>query len=749
MITDTDARRLAAGTHPDPFAALGPTSDGRGIVVHVPGALAVSVVNDTDEAALTPHPAAPGVFTGRLLPYYRLRVTLPGPAGCPPVTEDREDPYRFGPVIGPLDELLISQGRHRRLWTVLGAHVMTFEGVPGVHFAVWAPDAERVSVVGDHNSWDPTAHPMRLRGATGVWELFLPELGDGAVYKYDILGPGGRALPQKADPVGFGAEKPPATASVVRRLGTHRWRDAEWMRSRTSPVTGGSPAAGGPPHSPGQAGTTDPVSIFEVHLGSWRRRPDGTTLTYRELAAELPRYVADLGFTHIEVLPVSEYPYDGSWGYQPVGLYAPTSRYGLPEDFAEFVDAAHSLGLGVLADWVPGHFPTDAHGLGQFDGTALYEHLDPRRGFHPDWTTLIYNYGRPEVANYLTANALYWLEEYHLDGLRVDAVSSVVYRDYSRRPGEWIPNDDGGRENYEGISFLRDTTAVAAGECPGALTVAEESTTYPGVTAPPQPGSRTTGLGFSYKWNLGWMNDSLEYFGRDPLYRRYHHDQLTFGLTYAFSENFVLPVSHDEVVHGKGSVYGRMPGDHAARLANLRAFYGYMWGYPGKKLLFMGTEFGQVAEWDHRGQLEWHCLDDPGHAGVRALVRDLNQLYRSEPALHRGDCESRGFQWLIVDDPDNLGHEVFAWLRRGAPGDAHVVVVCNLTPVGHRGYRVPFPVPGAWTEALNTDSAYYAGGNRGNTGRIETEAVPSGTEAQSALLTLPPLTTLYFVEERP
>lgn len=748
VLTDADAALLVAGTHPDPFAVLGPTADGRHVVVHVPGASAVAVVNGTDTNDLVPYPAAPGVpagsglFTGELLPFYRLRVTWPGIGDGPGSVEEREDPYRFGPVIGEMDEYLLGQGTHRRLWTVLGAHVMTHEGVDGVHFAVWAPDATRVSVVGDHDNWDATAHPMRPRGATGVWELFLPGLGEGAVYKYDLLGPDGGQLPQKADPVGFGAEPAPATGSVVRRLGTHDWSDAGWLADRADPTV------------PGVNDVDRPVSILEVHLGSWRRHADGTPLTYRELAVDLVDYAADLGFTHIEVLPVSEYPFDGSWGYQPIGLYAPTNRYGTPADFAAFVDAAHAKGLGVLADWVPGHFPTDAHGLGRFDGTALYEHLDPRRGFHPDWTTWIFNYGRPEVADYLTANALYWLDEYHLDGLRVDAVSSVVWRDYSRRAGEWVPNDDGGRENYEGIDFLRDTTAVTADEFPGTAMVAEESTTFPGVTAAPDPDGRPAGLGFDYKWNLGWMNDSLEYFGTDPLYRRFRHDRLTFGLTYAFTENFVLPVSHDEVVHGKGSMYGRMPGgdDHAARLANMRAFYGYMWAYPGKKLLFMGTEFGQVAEWDYAGELEWHCLDDAGHTGVQTLVRDLNRIYRDQPALHVNDGDGRGFQWLIVDaDGSGTGtdsvDEVFAWLRRGAPGDPHVVVVLNLTPVEHTGYRVPFPVPGTWTEALNTDSAFYGGGNRGNCGAVETEPVPCNTEAQSALLTLPPLSALYFVED--
>nr|WP_297006482.1 1,4-alpha-glucan branching protein GlgB [uncultured Corynebacterium sp.] len=699
MLPAAEARELIAGTHPDPFAALGPTADGRHVVVHVPGASAVAVVNDTDTVELDPFPATDGVpagsglFTGAILPYYRLRVTWPGIGYGAGSTEVREDPYRFGPVIGQVDEYLLGQGTHRRLWEVLGAHLIRHEGVAGVHFAVWAPEASRVSVVGDHDSWDPTAHPMRRRGSTGVWELFLPGLDEGAVYKYDLLDAAGDPLPQKADPVGFGAERAPATGSVVRRLGVHHWRDAAWTAARTDP------------HSPGVSDRDRPVSIFEVHLGSWRRHADGTPPTYRELAVDLIDYVADLGFTHIEVLPVSEYPFDGSWGYQPIGLYAPTNRYGTPADFAAFVDAAHAKGLAVLADWVPGHFPTDAHGLGRFDGSALYEHLDPRRGFHPDWTTWIFNYGRPEVANYLTANALYWFDEYHLDGLRVDAVSSVVWRDYSRRSGQWVPNDDGGREDYEGIDMLRDTTAEVAGEFPGTTMIAEESTTFPGVTAAPDLSGRPVGLGFDYKWNLGWMNDSLGYFGRAPVHRRHHHHELTFGLTYAFTEAFVLPVSHDEVVHGKGSVYGRMPGgpDHGARLANLRAFYGYMWAHPGKKLLFMGTEFGQVAEWDFAGELEWHCLDDAGHRGVQALVRDLNRLYRSSPALYRRDCDPSGFRWLIVDadgsgppDTPEAADEVFAWVRRGGPGDPQVVVVLNLTPVERSGYRVPLPGPGRW-----------------------------------------------------
>ena len=744
VLSATEAEQLAAGTHPDPFAVLGPSVDGRHLVAHVPGALQVLAFNDTDAVELERHPAAGSVFVGDSLPFYRLHIKWPHGS-----SEDREDPYRFGPVLGSIDEHLIGEGTHRRLWQALGAHPMMHEQVEGVRFAVWAPNARRVSLVGDFNDWNGTAHPMRARGATGVWELFVPGLREGAAYKYDILDEHGRQLPLKADPLGFGSEHPPATASVVRRLGAHEWRDEEWMRRRA------------------RAGASDePMSVYEVHLGSWRRRgttrpagrhgrldgeadggeagssPRNRPLGYLELATELVEYAADLGFTHIEVMPVSEHPFDGSWGYQPIGLYAPTIRHGTPDEFAAFVDAAHARGLGVIADWVPGHFPTDQHGLGRFDGTALYEHLDPREGYHPDWNTLIFNYGRPEVVNYLVSNALYWLEEYHLDGLRVDAVASMIHRDYSRREGEWTPNKDGGRENYEAIEFLRRTNETALEEHPEAAMMAEESTTFPGVTRPVEHG----GLGFDYKWNLGWMNDSLSYFGKDPIYRKHHREQLTFGITYAFSERFMLPISHDEVVHGKGSMYGRMPGTHADKLGNLKAFYGYMWGYPGKKLLFMGQEFGQPAEWAYAGELDWGVLDDPGHRGVQDAVRDLNRLYREQPALHRRDHDGRGFQWLLVDAVEE---QVYAWLRRGETGDAHVVVVLNLTPVERTGFRIGFPVPGRWVEAFNSDSRLYGGGDRGNAGAIETEPVPCGDEAQSAMLTLPPLSAIYFIEERP
>lgn len=732
VLDAAEAGLVSAGSHPDPFAALGPTDDGEHLVVHLPSAERVWAINDIDETELVRHPAADSIFVGAVLPYYRLRIQWPNG-----VVEEREDPYRFGPVLGAIDEYLVGEGTHHRLWEVLGAHLITHEETDGVHFAVWAPNAERVSVVGDFNAWNPVVHPMRARGATGIWEIFLPGLTEGTTYKYDVLGQHGQRLPFKADPVGFGSEHPPATASVVRRLGRHDWRDEQWLGRRA------------------EVNAVDaPMSVYEVHLGSWRRVADaghgdpgsarytetGRPLTYLELAAELVDYAADLGFTHIEVMPITEHPFDGSWGYQPIGLFAPTIRYGTPQEFAAFVDAAHARGLGVIADWVPGHFPTDQHGLGRFDGTALYEHRDPREGFHPDWNTLIFNYGRPEVLNYLVSNALYWLDEYHLDGLRVDAVASMTQRDYSRRDGEWIPNRDGGNENYEAIEFLRRANIAAYAEHPGIAMIAEDSTAYPGVTRPVDQ----NGLGFGYKWNLGWMNDSLTYFGKDPVYRKYHHNELTFGITYAFTENFMLPISHDEVVHGKGSMYGRMPGSHADKLGNLKAFYGYMWGYPGKKLLFMGQEFGQPAEWNYSAELDWNVLHDPGHAGVQTVVRDLNRLYREQPALHVHDSDGRGFQWLLVDAVEE---QVFAWLRRGKPGDPHVVVVLNLTPVERTGFRVGFPVAGRWIEALNTDSAAYGGGNRGNTGAIETESIPAGGEAQSALLTLPPLSAIYFVEE--
>jgi len=617
----------------------------------------------------------------------------------------------------------VSEGTHQRLWKVLGAHTIEHEGVWGTHFAVWAPSAQVVSVVGDFNFWNGDRHVMRRRGQTGMWEIFLPGVGEGATYKYQIRAQDGSVMPLKADPVGFGAQHPPETASVVRNLGPRDWQDGQWMAER-----------------PGRNARTAPISIYEVQLGSWQRRiyEGNRMLSYAEAADDLLAYVADMGFTHIEFMPISEFPFDGSWGYQPVGLYAPTVRHGTPQEFRALVEAAHNRGIGVLLDWVPGHFPTDPHGLGRFDGTALYEYSDPKEGFHQDWNTLIYNYGRREVANFLISNALYWLEEYHVDGLRVDAVASMLYRDYSREDGEWVPNIHGGRENLEAISMLQSMNATAYGEVDGVMTAAEESTSFPGVSRPVHEG----GLGFGYKWNMGWMNDTLDYISREPVHRKFHHHQMTFGLHYAFSENFILPISHDEVVHGKGSMLQKMPGDEWEKFANLRAYYGFMWGHPGKKLLFMGCEFAQPGEWSHDGELDWAAAAAPNHAGMARLVRDLNTLYRGEPALHVKDCEADGFEWIEANDAEN---SVYAWLRLGGPDDPPAVVICNFTPVERQGWRIGLPLGGRWREAINTDGAIYGGGDRGNLGGVEAQPYAAHGRPYSADLTLPPLSTVILI----
>ncbi|WP_295078750.1 1,4-alpha-glucan branching protein GlgB [Tabrizicola sp.] len=713
------AEAIAGGLHGDPFSVLGAHKRAKGweITAFVPGAERLWVRTGKTEAEAIPYPGVPGVFTHQIARKvgYSFRAEGHGSAW------EFEDPYRFGPVLGEMDEYLLGEGTHRRLWQALGAHVITHEGVDGVHFAVWAPNAERVSVVGDFNVWDGRRNPMRRRGATGVWEIFIPGVGEGTAYKYEIKGQGGVVLPLKADPVGFGSEHPPANASVVRTI-RGDWRDGAWMESRAA------------------AHTIDaPISVYEVHLGSWRRAPGDRMLSYLELAEQLVDYAADMGFTHIECLPVSEFPFDGSWGYQPVGMFAPTIRHGTPEEFRAFVDAAHRKGLGVILDWVPGHFPTDAHGLGQFDGTALYEHADPREGFHQDWNTLIYNYGRVEVKNYLVSNALYWLEEYHIDGLRVDAVASMLYRDYSRKQGEWVPNKDGGRENYEAIDVLRSTNIIAYGEVPGIMTIAEESTAFPGVSRPANWG----GLGFGFKWNMGWMNDTLSYMQKDPLYRKYHHHQMTFGMVYAWSENYILPISHDEVVHGKGSMLSKMPGTAWEKFANLRAYYGFMWAHPGKKLLFMGQEFAQGAEWNHNQSLDWHQLDIAEHKGMQRLVRDLNRVYRETRALHVNDTRPEGFAWIESNDADA---GVFSWIRKGADNDKQVVAVVNMTPV-ERTYRLGLPAAGKWHEILNTDAEAYGGGNRGNLGGVTTEKTPWHGLTQSALVTLPPLSAVYLQQD--
>ncbi len=720
LIDKPDADALRAGRHSDSFAVLGPhrVADGWVIRALVPGADALEAISEAGKPLAQLEGVAPGLFAGHLAEdpgRYRLRASRAEESWS------FDDPYRFGPVLGELDEHLATEGTHHRLWRSLGAHPMTLDAVAGVHFAVWAPNAERVSVVGDFNHWDGRRHPMRRRGDSGIWEIFLPAVAEGAHYKYEIVGRDGALQPLKADPLGIGAEQPPATASLVRDLSRQDWRDQAWMEGRAE-----------------RAGVDRPIAIYEAHLGSWKRTEAGTRpLTYRALADELVAYVRDMGFTHLELLPISEHPFDGSWGYQPIGLYAPTSRYGGLEDFRHFVEACHAAEIGLILDWVPGHFPSDAHGLAHFDGTALYEYADPREGFHQDWNTLIYNYGRREVANFLIANALYWLKEHHIDGLRVDAVASMLYRDYSRKEGQWIPNRHGGRENLEAIDFLQRMNKAVYGACPGSVTMAEESTAWPGVSRPVHEG----GLGFGYKWNMGWMNDTLDYMRREPVHRRHHHHQMTFGLHYAFSENFVLPLSHDEVVHGKGTILTRMPGEDFDQFANLRAYYGFMWGHPGKKLLFMGQDFAQRAEWSHERGLDWHLTQAPLHAGVQRWVRDLNRLYRTTPGLHARDCEAEGFAWV---EPNAAEESLFAWMRYGVGDAAPVLVVCNFTPVERSDYRLGVPAAGKWLERLNSDATDYGGGGRGNLGGVDSSPQARHGQADSLEITLPPLSTLFF-----
>ncbi len=722
---EIDLIRRAA--HPDPFALLGPHVDAAGecrLRVFMPGASAVMVVAATTGEPLGAlalcHPD--GLFEARLPPSvvadYRLQVRWH--AGGEALLDD---PYRFGPVMGELDAWLLAEGTHLRPFEALGATPCEHAGVSGTRFAVWAPNAARVSVVGDFNAWDGRRHPMRLRRECGVWELFLPAVGVGARYKYELLAGDGRLLPQKADPYARAAERRPATASVVATL---------------PPRLPVSPARQ-------QANALDaPVSVYEVHLGSWRRHAVGDStqdnpfFNWDELADTLIPYAHDLGFTHLELLPISEHPFDGSWGYQPIGLYAPTARFGEPAGFGRFVARCHAAGLGVLLDWVPAHFPGDAHGLAEFDGTHLYEHADPREGFHQDWNTLIYNFGRAEVRNFLTGNALYWVERFGVDGLRVDAVASMLYRDYSRAPGQWLPNIHGGRENLEAIDFLRRLNEVVGSERTQAVMLAEESTAFPAVSRPPDQG----GLGFHYKWNMGWMNDTLSYIGRDPIHRRYHHGEVTFGLVYAFTENFVLPISHDEVVHGKGSLLGRMPGDRWQQFANLRAYLGFQFGHPGKKLLFMGCEFAQQAEWDHDRSLDWSLLELPAHAGVQRLVRDLNHLYRAAPALHQLDHESAGFEWI---DHSDATQSVLSFIRRGREPGSLVVVVCNFTPTVHAAYRIGVPHAGVYHERLNTDSAHYGGSNVGTAlGSLTAQSLAWHGRPYSLDVPLPPLATVFF-----
>lgn len=705
---------LLAGRHADPFALLGPHAGPEGTFVRawLPNAQKVLAHDLSGKMLGELRPVGDGIVEGTIEgPPQPLLYYARGGGGEWWV----KDPYSFGPVLGPTDDFLIAEGTHLRLHDKLGAHPIRHEGAEGMHFAVWAPNAQVVSVVGDWNHWDAKRHPMRRRSDVGVWEIFLPDVGRGQAYKFAIIGPDGQRLPHKADPFAFASELRPATASRTAAPLDHDWRDAahrdHWASIDPRRV---------------------PISIYEVHAGSWQRGDDGWFLPWDQLADRLIPYVVDMGFTHIEFLPISEHPYDPSWGYQTTGLYAPSARFGDSAGFARFVDGAHKAGIGVLLDWVPAHFPTDAHGLARFDGTALYEHDDPRLGFHPDWNTAIYNFGRREVSQFLVNNALFWAERYHVDGLRVDAVASMLYRDYSRKDGEWIPNEAGGRENWEAVDFLRATNRAVYREHPGFFTVAEESTSWPGVSKPAHEG----GLGFGFKWNMGFMHDTLAYMAREPVHRSHHHNEITFGLTYAFSENFVLPLSHDEVVHGKGSLLTKMAGDDRQKFANLRAYYALMWGYPGKKLLFMGQEFAQRREWSEERALDWELLDAPAHRGVAMLIRDLNRLYRETPALHARDCEGDGFRWAVVDDAEN---SVFAW-ERHAPGESPVLVVSNLTPVPRAEYRVPVSQNGRWREVLNSDASDYGGSGIGNLGVVD-------SEDRTLALTLPPLATIWFEYE--
>jgi 1,4-alpha-glucan branching enzyme len=623
-------------------------------------------------------------------------------------------------LITDYDLYLFGEGNHTRIYDKLGAHTVTADGVQGVHFALWAPNADRVSVVGDFNAWDGRRDGMRSLGASGVWAAFVPEAKEGQRYKYEIHTRQG-ALLLKSDPYGAAFELPPATASIICRP-DYQWGDHEWMKNRAS-----------------RGSWFDrPMATYEVHLGSWARVPEdgGRYLTYRELAARLIPYVKEMGYSHIELLPVMEHPFSGSWGYQVTGFYAPTSRFGPPQDFKAFVDECHRHGLAVILDWVPGHFPKDAYALAWFDGTALYEHADPRQGEHRDWGTLIFNYGRNEVRNFLLANALYWLAEYHVDGLRVDAVASMLYLDYSRKEGEWVPNRFGGRENLDAVEFLRQLNTLTHAEQPGSLTIAEESTSWPSVSRPTYVG----GLGFTYKWNMGWMNDILEYVKQDPIYRRWHHRHLTFSLLYAFSENFILPFSHDEVVHGKGSMFGRIPGDDWQKAATLRALYGLMYAHPGKKLMFMGAEFGQGREWNYDHSLDWHLLDEPLHRGLREYVKDLNRLYTSEAPLHEIDFDPAGFEWIDCNDSEN---SVVSFIRRAKNGEI-VVAILNFTPVPRDGYRIGVPMAGAYDELVNSDGEMYGGSNLGNQGVVFTEPIASHGHAQSLRLNLPPLGCLWL-----
>ena len=720
----SEIQQIVELRHRSPHDVLGmhPMTDGVVVRAFRPDAIRIYVLPDSGGRFEMQH-LRDGFFQvhipGRSAVFgYLLEVHYPDNA-----VFTLRDPYSFPPTLGELDLYFAGEGRHEKLWHRMGAHPTHHHGSGGVSFAVWAPHARGVSVVGDFNSWDGRLHAMRSLGASGIWELFIPDIGDGARYKFEIRPESGSPI-LKADPFAFRTEVPPATASIVHDLNRFRWTDVGWSESRSS----------NPLHR-------RPFSIYEVHVGSWRRiHTDGDRpLTYRELAPALADYVIEIGFTHVEFLPIAEHPFGGSWGYQVSGFYAPTARYGHPDDLRYLINYLHLRGIGVIIDWVPGHFPRDEHGLARFDGTALYEHEDPRKGAHPDWGTLIFNYGRNEVHNFLLANALFWIEEYHVDGLRVDAVASMLYLDYSRPAGAWLPNRFGGRENLEAIQFLRDVTDAVRRKHPGVVLVAEESTAWPKVSAPASDG----GLGFHFKWNMGWMHDTLEYFSKDPLYRSHDHRKLTFGLLYAFTEHFLLPLSHDEVVHGKGSLFGKMPGDQWQRAANLRALFAWMWAHPGKKLLFMGCEFGQTSEWNHDRSLDWRLVEKPEHRGIQSLVADLNRRYHDEMALFEADSDPAGFQWIQVDSSDA---NVLAFIRRsGSGGSRHLVCIANLSPVPKHAYRIGLPQRDPYVEILNTDEARYGGSGMGNPGHIVPDAEAWDGQPASYEFTLPPLGVLWLL----
>jgi 1,4-alpha-glucan branching enzyme len=728
MSIDTDIKRnsdafaaLAEGRHRDPFALLGVHRVGKLRVVRTfqPQAKQVDLIDaDGNHLADMRKVHSDGLFVAALPPRkrrYRLRVTSHDGH-----TADIEDPYQFPQSLGDIDLYLLGEGSDLQIYNKLGAQVISLQGVPGTRFAVWAPNASRVSVVGDFNDWDGRRHIMRLHPANGIWEIFIPGVGGGARYKFEMLDKSGKLLPLKMDPYGNYHEPPPGNASIVYES-DYRWKDSRWIGKRSIVPD-----------------LDKPVSIYEVHLGSWRRKADEDNryLTYRELADELVDYVADMGFTHIELLPVSEHPFDGSWGYQPIGMFAPTQRFGSPDDFRYFIDRCHSAGIAIIIDWVPAHFPKDEHGLRRFDGTALYEHEDPRKGEHADWGTLIFNFGRREVINYLIGSALYWIDEFHIDGIRVDAVASMLYLDYSREADEWVPNEHGGNENLEAVAFLRKLNTEVHAH--GATSFAEESTAWPGVSRPVDMG----GLGFTYKWNMGWMNDTLSYMSEKPIHRKHHHDKMTFGLVYAFNENFVLPLSHDEVVHGKHSLLGRMPGDEWQRFANLRAYYANMYAHPGKKLMFMGGEFAQGQEWSHDRSLDWHLLEYHNHRGVQNLVRDLNHFYTQTPALHEIDFSGEGFEWIDWDDRDN---SVLSWIRRDKSG-GYAICISNFTPVTRYDYRIGVTTRKPLREIINSDAEKYGGSGTGN-GVITPSEQEHYGKPFSACLTIPPLATLILLPE--